>query len=298
MSTTKYLRLLSTVLVLGFLLTSPALAKDAYQYEMSGHWFNSDSDNVDMSSYFLWGEMYFSPVNTKDHPLAEAFFIERIGSVAVATSTSDIEINFPGSSTQYSGNAQSFLVNVFFAKPDIPYVFEAGYGKAESEYGAPLYYDISSDMYFVGAGYYIMDNLLAGINYQQNDAKSNIVGQDLTEKRYSLSGKQVRKLQNNTAYSILISFEIIEDESPTQTYDDWELSVLGDYYLTNLVSIGAGLEIHRGDQKTAKGNEYTIKNKTFFNPEFGVELSYSIFEADNASGQDSNNIQLAVIGRF
>ena len=294
MSKMKYWKLFTTTLTLGFLLTSPALAKDSYQYRVSGSWHNIDSDNSDMDAYFLSGEMYFSPVSTKDHPLAEAYFIERIGSVGIGTNKWEAEFNSSGS----SGDGQSFGINVLYVQSDLPYLFQAGYNTSDSEYDAQPSSEISADMYYVGAGYYIMDNFLAGINYQQIDSEDNTGGSDLTDKRYSVYGKQVRELQNNNAYNILINFDIFEDESPTQTYDDWELGLSGDYYLTNLISIGAGLRIHRGDRESAEGNEYTLNNKTFFNQNVGVELSYSIFEADNSSGQDSNYIRFGVIGLF
>ncbi len=297
MSTTKYLRLLAIALVLGFLLTGPALAKDSYQYEVAGHWFKSDTDYTEVNGYSLTGEMYFSPVNTKDHPLAEAYFLERIGSVGITASKLDVEMSFANSATQYTGDSKSFGLHVAYTQPNLPYLFLAGYTKSDFGYDAPLSIDSSADVFFVGAGYYIMDNVLVGINYQQLDADLGS-GNNQTDKRYSVYGKQVRELQNNTAYNILIGLDIIESESAAQTYDNWELEVSGDYYFTNFISIGAGLGIHRGDEESEEGNEYTLNNKAYFNRNVGVELSYSLFEADNASGQDSKNILFSVIGRF
>lgn len=296
MPTTKYLRLLSTALILGFLLTGPALAKDTYQYEVSGHWFKSDTDHTEVNGYSLSGEMSFSPVNTKNHPLAEAYFLERIGSIGITTSKIDVEMSSANSAT-YTADSKAFGIHVAYTQPNLPYLFLAGYTRSDFEYDAPLSIDSSVNVYFVGAGYYIMDNVLVGMNYQQLDADFS-GGNNQTDKRYSVYGKQVRELQNNTAYNILIGLDIIESESAAQTYDNLEFKVSGDYYFTNLISIGAGLVINRGDEEYVEGNEYTLNNKTYFNRIVGVELSYSIFEADNASGQDSKDILFSVIGRF
>lgn len=62
---------------------------DEYQWELDAHFHQTDTSTTDIDNMSVSGTYYFSPVETRDHPLAEAAFLERRSSLSVRQSRVD-----------------------------------------------------------------------------------------------------------------------------------------------------------------------------------------------------------------
>lgn len=62
-----------------------------YQGELSGLYIRGDNPIIEQDIYKLTGTFYFSPVQTRSHPLAETAFLERASGISVSHTRSDLD---------------------------------------------------------------------------------------------------------------------------------------------------------------------------------------------------------------
>ncbi|UZJ43487.1 putative porin [Marinimicrobium sp. C6131] len=77
------------ILPAALLLPTVGALADEYQWELSGHYSQIDTSTTDIDNVSVSGTYYFSPVETRDHPLAEAAFLERESNLSVRHSRID-----------------------------------------------------------------------------------------------------------------------------------------------------------------------------------------------------------------
>ena len=277
-------------------------AQDSYQTEISAGYSRwDDEDDNKTTQYDISAKLHFLPVNTVEHPLAEAAFLERIGSIELligkaeskGESIIDIEANGP-----YYG------VALTYAKPDLPVVLQAQYAKIQLEFESPLDGDVTSDVYGFGIGYFLDKSLLAGIQYIHSETDTNIkyltFSSETTSKTnsYALTAKFVREQSDGTAYNLEggIGIEQFDDESDDGSNTIFEVS--GDYYLNREVSLGAGFELNTGDDKDNEGKTVNLDFNAFVTPQFAVNIGVEKFIADNDEGENDNTFDVKVLMRF
>ena len=296
MSTLYRFKLFLFIPALFFGNINPVQAGDTYQYSLAGQWVNYDRDNADSDSYSLTNTIYFSEIDLKDKPIGESFFLARTGAVRLAGRIGESE--GVSGSVNYSADNLSWGATIIYTRPDFPLLLEAGYRNYDIDYDPPLSYEVSIDSYSARAGYYIADTLLAGITYAQEELEYSINVNDQSDKTFGIFGKYVGLLSGSRAYNLELAYNISEDETGTAIDDNWNLDFSGDYYLNRFIGFGAGAAIKRGDSQRYEGDEYTVRNTTFFNTMFGIQLSYTKFEAENSAGEDSDLYQAGIIGLF
>lgn len=301
MKGTKYVISLSLCffLILGF---EVIYAQDSYQTEIAAGYSRwDDEDDNKTTQYGIGAKIHLSKVNTVGHPLAEADFLERIGSIELligkaeskSDSIIDIEANGP-----YYGAALTY------AKPDLPVVLQAMYAKIQLEFESPLDGDMMADVYGFGIGYFLEKNLLAGIQYIHSETDANIKyltsSSETTSKTnsYALTAKFVREESDGKAYNLegSIGIEQFDDESDDGSNKIFEVS--GDYYLNREVSLGAGFGLNTGDKKDDEGKTVSLDFNAFLTPQFGVNIGVEKFIADNVEGEDENTLGVKALMRF
>lgn len=277
-------------------------AQDSYQTEISAGYSRwDDEDDNKTTTYDISAKLHFLPVNTVEHPLAEAAFLERIGNVQLHVGKAEYKSD---STIDMEANGPLYGATLTYAKPDLPVVLQAQYAKIQLEFESPLDGDLTSDVYGFGIGYFLDKSLLAGIQYSHSETDTKIkyltFSSETTSKKdnYALAAKFVREQSDGTAYNLegSIGIEQFDDESDDGSNTIFVVS--GDYYLNREVSLGAGFGLNTGDDKDNEGKAVRLDFNAFLTSQFAVNIGVEKFIADNDEGEDANTFNVGVKVRF
>ena len=269
--------------------SSAAHAVEQYQTEVSAVYSRFDTDDdLRIISSGLAAEWYFSPVNTSDHPYAEAAFLERIGSFFATIQKMDTKFG------AFEADGPMTQVGINYTRPHLPYAIgaEVGYAKLDID---SVDGNVRITSYLVNAGYFFTKTLLAGIEYSTSKEEVSIAPTDLKQTDYGLFGKYVHDLGHHRALNIeaRLSREKVFNgvENLTNTAEE----ILVDYYFSRSLSVGAGIENSSGQDDSRDGLTYSARARYFFVPQFSVEAGYEKFEEthDGYAGETSFDVVLA-----
>lgn len=267
-------------------------AQESYQYQISANYFKSeDDDNFKTKLYGISTKLHFSPVKTFDHPLAEAYFLERIGSIELFYGSGEIKA---GSFVE--GDGPTYGVQIRYMQHDSPIFIQAQFAKSEFELGTPLNDDITVDDYKLLFGAFLQDGFFIGFGYDHTE--EDYPGSKYKDDEYSIGTKFVQERANETAFNIEGYLRIDNSDESNDNESNTIIEVLGDYYFNTKVSLGAGLEINAGDDKYDEGKTFTANINAFMNPYFSVNFEFEKFFAENSEGVDDDSIEIIITARF
>lgn len=268
-------------------------AQDSYQAEVSAKYCSSeDDDNIEYKIYGVNAEVYFSKVDTTGHPLAEAAFLERIGSIEVIAGIEEFKED-----TNVEADGPLYGVGATFMNPKLPIAFQASFITSKLEFDSPSDGDATKDLYEFGFGYFITDRLIAWLIYGYSDVEQPIPGAKESN-NYELSAKYVRVLADGTAFNIEGGLVLRQFDDGTEDGSNTIFNVLCDYYINQKVSIGAGFEINTGDYKGDEGKTFAMDFKAFVLPRISINAGFEKFLADNDGGADKESLQVTLSARF
>lgn len=300
MKDTKMYGVFTLLLAVMFLSLSTAQAQDSYRFEAGAiHHYSEDDDDVEVKVMGIGGAFYFQPVNTADHPLAEAAFLERVGNVMVQTGIGTLEGDF-----QLDADVAMIGAEVEYMQPGQPLYLEAMSNRMIVDLNSPGDGDMTMDTFGVGAGWFIQDGFRVGVGYVYEEDDIDItapmvLNQTKEYKRFNVNGKMVKKLSGEMAFNAeaMISYEQYDDEVDDGSNNVVSLS--GDFYFNRKISAGAGLIINRGDDESAEGETFSLNFTNFFTPRFYIDVDVARFEADNnTAGTDEDSLDLLLALRF
>lgn len=278
----------------GSMMSSTVLASETYRAEASLSWFGAESDNFDSDGYFISGHYYFSPVDTRDHPLAEAVFLERKSHISFLANKYDFD-NILGDSKGAGGLVQAVYMNA-----NGPLMVVAGYQSDNIEYDYTSKYEVDIKGYNIGLGYFLAKPFLVEVSYEKLDTEYTTIlpiEDDETITR-ELSVKYVNKLESGKAYNMEAGVQynkyidsLIEDK-------DKIISLEGDYYFTNAFSTGLDFERQTGDVASFEGDTIGLRSRFFFTPQYAINVQYNKFKADDSLVDDSKSYLVGFSGRF
>lgn len=271
-------------------------AQDSYQTEISaGYSHQEDENETETIQYGIGAEVHFSAVNTGSHPLAEADFLERIGSIEMVLGKSEFKAD---SFIDIEADGPFYGALLTVVRPDSPIAVQAIYAKSELEFDSPLDVNLTSEGYGLGIGYFLDKSLLAEVQYTHIDAEISSSNSSLSVDGYEFIGKFVNELSNGTAYNLEGSIGIEQFDNDSDNGSNTIFGVSGDYYFNQKVSLGAGFALNSGDNKNDEGNTYGLDLKAFLNSQLGVNVGYEQFIADNDEGEDEESYDISLIVRF
>ncbi len=271
-------------------------AQDSYQAEVSAKYYSSeDDDNIEYKIYGVNGEVYFAKVDTTGHPLAEAAFLERIGSIEVTAGIEEFKAD-----PNVKADGPLYGVGATFMNPRLPITFQASFITSKLEFDSPSDGDATKEHYEFGFGYFVTDRLIAGLKYGYSEVEQPIPGANITTEynNYELSAKYVRVLADGTAFNIESGLLLRQFDDGTEDGSNAIFKVLCDYYINHKVSIGAGFEINTGDNKYDEGKTFAIDFKAFVLPRISINAGFEKFLADNDEGADKGSLQVTLSARF
>ncbi|NOY39008.1 MAG: putative porin [Nitrospirae bacterium] len=292
----RYVCILSLCILWAF-CSSTAYAQDNYQTEVLINYYSSkdDADNK-TKTYGIKTTTHFSRVETTGHPLAEADFLERIGSITLFAGKWEQKL---GSTAEADG--PFYGLQAMFMKPDYPLVLQAQYIKTDLEFDQPLDGDITNNNYALKIGWFFSRGLLAFAGYSYNEARISLSGMpEITRKEnnYAIGTKLVQELGDDSAFNLEASVEQSQFEEDNEDGSNTILGISGDYYFTNQISAGADFEINSGDDKYIEGKTIGINSRVFITHQISFRLDFQKFLADNNEGNDEDSYSATVLVRF
>jgi hypothetical protein len=273
-----------------------AYAAEHYQAEISPEYLRSDSD--DNFRAILAGfnaEMFFSSVDTADHPYAEAAFLERIGSVFTSAGRVDTKDDI------LKGDGIFYGAGINFTKPDFPLAIRATYSATKIDYTDPATGDLKISAYDVRAGYYFLPTLFGGVEYAHAKRDFALAGfRGVSDKRadYGLFAKYVHELRGGKELSLEGAFGTNKFDDGTETLTNTRESLSADYFFKRSLSAGIGIAYNSGKDRETEGTTYSANVNAFITPMFSIKAFYERFLNSNNDQPSDRSIDVALAARF
>lgn len=301
-------KILSSVIC--FALSSHAMA-ESYQFEVNAgyvHTKDTDSSGDKSHTAAIAGVYYFSPVKTDNHPLQEAAFLEKNGSLSLSySSTKDSSDSYYEDSffvveshdnSKYSAAVlavESYFFDDFLyvggliseSKSEVTNNSTFVY-KTNTNYNSTDKYqtDDTDNAWRVNLGIAPINNLLVWSEFQKDidvNESWNINAKYVME--FDGSALNLQAGYGYNSFAFLSSSAIYPNNIQLNFagVEDWKIKsgyIVGDYYFDNTLSLGLGVN----HDNFIKDEIYMVRAKKFFTDSFSVQAAYikDIYE-DNYS---------------
>ncbi|MFC1523599.1 hypothetical protein ACFL6N_02285 [Thermodesulfobacteriota bacterium] len=274
-----------------------AYAKDAYRIEGVLVYENfEDDDDLETKVYGLSVKVHFQPVHPKNHPLAEAAFMERVGHIELNGGQQEAEM---GSLIEGDGPFYGVVLN--YTQPGNPFVFKAGYTRVDFDFDRPSSINSDSNIFEVGLGYFIKDGFFLGLEYKNVDSELSVAGVTVSERdedKYTLYSKYVNEIGDGRAWNVEVSAAINDFDRSNDDGNNAIFEIELDYYFNLKISVGAELSLNIGDDKDDEGRTVGIDTTAFINSQFALALKYEWFDAEETEGEDEDVYFIGCLVRF
>lgn len=291
-------RTLSVTLLNLSLFSANSYAEQNYQTELSGSYQRSDADTSTDKTTALSVEIYFLPVNTENKPLAQAAFLDKSSSVALAyikhktdlqnSNINSIDIDGPQIEINYITETNAFILGVVYETLD----FDTNNNLVTGD----------SKTTGITIGKYLNDSSAVKLSYISNDIEVRNTTSNQASSTdidyYNLSYNTVQSLDATSYYRLSAGIELRKSESTSMKEDNHELAVLGEYYFNRMTSLGVAASFNSGDNVSQEGKILGIGATHFFIPQVALDIGVSRFIADDSQTEDTDSISVNIIARF
>ena len=257
---------------IALLLATDISIAQTYRSEISLDYLRRDREALPDSESDTWrvsGTYYFSPVNTANHPLAEAAFLEKASNLSVSYLHEEWDYSDTYGSFRYetSVTEEDLNADIELFIPNTMFYVAAGMTRDESKYRTTVFYmeddlnpgvetdtETDSDNSWHGSlGVTPIDGLLIWSDFYEDV--------DLDE-HWNLNAKYVTDWNGNA----------INIEGGYNDYDgDYSIYVVSDYYLDRTFSVGTGVSYIDADDSD---NSYILRTRKFFTDRFSIHANY------------------------
>lgn len=269
------IKLLPTIIAAAGFLSAPFALAANYQTELSAGYADIDANDNDEKGYFigLEGKYYFSPVDTANHPLAEAAFIEKSSNAYISLGNHESK----EAGDRFDIYARS--IGADFYIPNSIFYLGAGVDQVKSKYSWPDEGNLSGgsmssdweSTWFVKAGVAPIAGLLIWSEFTEDI--------DVSE-QWNINGKYVLPLSGEQALNIEASYENSDFDGAPNV-----ITGAADYYIDRNLSLGGGFINSSFDQAFGTRDEtttdYFVRARNFFTDKASLELSYVDGEVEN-----------------
>lgn len=274
---------------IALVLAAEVSTAQTYRSEVRLGYLDSNNElfNSDSSAWMAGGTYYFSPVNSTNHPLAEAAFLEKASNIGIgyvrdewkysslrqAYGTYSYETSIEG--RDVAGTIEFFIPNSIFyiaagvtneeeRSRTVSFHMEDGFIDPDVE----TFTDRTSETTWQGSvGLTPIDGLLVRTTFYEDSE---------VDKHWDLNAKYITEILGRTV-NLESSYNSYEDDS-TQSF-------AGDVYFGRTLSIGAGYVFGGGS------DGYQIRARKFFTDKLSVNATF-------ASSEDLDAYAIAFALRF
>jgi len=288
------------IVLFAFMSFGTAQAQSSYTYMVSYdqmNWEDDDNNESDLKVYSAL--MHLKPVKIRNHPIMEAAFLERVSHAQIAIGYTDVTYGHPSipdfDGTLYGG---SFT----YYSPSAPYAFNVLMLNTDLEPESPYSGKSEGDMFGFDVGYFLSKGHIIGLSYRQSKTDIDMpflsVSNKITRDAYGLETKYVKKDADNTAINLEGGFFILEYDDDTSSETNTLIDLEADYYLNPKTGLSFGIAFNNGDDKDNEGTILSLGFHAFLSNNISVGLDYESFDADDATGEDEEELGFNVRGWF
>lgn len=283
---------------------SPVYASNSYQSEFAYAYIKLDSDDgSDFTTMDIDFTHYLFPVDTKNHPLREAAFLEKASNISIAYNKS----KEGGTSFDLNTDEITTLFQYINKEPAIPISFTAEYSTEDYDFDNS-FSSGDEDTFGLGIGAYVQDQTLISLFYSQSDSASDSAAfsSKVETDTFDLAVKSVIEMGNNTAFSIEGEIEKSDysfSTSPSGMFNiipppDTSSTVYlfsGTYYLNQRNGIGVELFKSDLDNDPAKSKGFVLFADVFLTKLHSIRFSLGRFTASDSTGPDLDSDFMGII---
>ncbi|MBV1928273.1 MAG: putative porin [Gammaproteobacteria bacterium] len=285
---------------LTFILCSTVTYADKhYQTEILGGYGKINSDTSPLKTITTGAEVYFTPVNTENKPLAGAAFLDKKSSVGAGyiNAKSDYK-NSSINSIELGGP----LVLINYITGTDAFILGAVYSEFDGDTNPSL---VASDTQTVGftIGKYINDSTTVEASYtsSKSEYRNTITSQTTTFDidSYDLAYTTIQELGTTSYYSFRVGFELIKEDSSTSVKENSNnFMVSGGYYFSRMTSLDLTAIFSTGDNIADKSQALAISFTHFIAPQIALKVGLSKSNTDDNNTEDAEFVSLDVIIRI
>ncbi|MDX1696243.1 MAG: putative porin [Ketobacteraceae bacterium] len=261
-------------------MTAPLAYADSYQTEVSLSYGQSERDPIETDSYNVTGIAHFKTVDTKEHPLEEAAFLERSSYVELGYTHDDTD-----DGTDDDNKDNTFNMGVHLNTGE-RYFIDLDLIKSNME---------NADLFGAGLGFgaYVQDNITVDVSYLDLTFEPD-GGSKVTGAGYGVSGRGVFELGGQQAIAVEGGFTVIDFDSGVDNQEIF--SVEGRYYFLRTTHVGLGYSMTSSDDEDVDG--FTLEAQHFITPIIAVGASFGQESSDDDDTEDTDEYSLWAKVRF
>jgi hypothetical protein len=226
-------------------------------------------DGVDGKTQALIFTRYFLPVDTDEHPLVEAAFLERASSMTLYLADGEIAVD------SQSVGMETVALEVNLAQASSPYtvglILSMGSGDVENS-DATLREGFAA----LGLGWYVMRNLRVGATLASMDSLVAANRESVNDyaHSYGFNGKWVQSVGATNAIGVEAEYVRERLEGDSGKSKGYAVDAIARYYLTR--SVGAGVVLEKTSNNEAGDTQtFGATLRAFFNDQLSVELEFA-----------------------
>ena len=274
-----------------------ALAEsDRYQAEIAYQTMNEDDGDGDDVYSGLSGSYYFEPITLDDGPMAEAAYLQRVGSLGFTYVLFDAK----GDMLTFEGDGQALLYT--HMQKDSPYRVQVLYGTQQMDVNFLDLRLANVDMTLSGVsiGYFISRTVNISLDILRTDVMVTNDRFDLFNDYHTtettLAGKNLIQNGDGTAWNIVGELMQYKDSDGGEKNTGLNLEM--DYYFNQRQSAGAVIGTESGDIEYREGKTIGIRGKIFLLPQFWLSAEFTKFYASGVDTNDSDTLSFSSAYRF
>ncbi len=285
---------------------SLALAEDTFQAEAGLSYSRFKTDFSRQNTAGAEATYFFDklPTQSKDYPLEQAQFVERIGSLSANYSRTDN--NFDNFESLNKG--WMYGVTAMFARPETPFFASAAYdsfytGKLRS---GLVENEADGEFYQLAAGAYVDKTTALSLGWSRNTTqnKSTFGGAPLSDSRdtsgsISFSGQHLARLSGGDHLALLAGLSLdTQERQGSASEKNRTIFVQAIYYPTKMLGLKLGALVYRGDDHFNEGEFYLAGVRMFVTPTLSLSLDFQKSHAKAPNAPDFDMITLKALARF
>ncbi len=289
--------LAALVVLVGGVGLRAARAQDLESFQTEiGFNYAAGSNGVDWTEISGSATVLQRRVETTEHPLGEAVFLERVPYVSLAFGTLDLDY---GGGLLVDGPVFGF--GFTFADKAMPLTASASFARHNGDLSG---FDVTrtQESLSVGVGAFMQPNAVLGFSFQKTEVRIEEPGFPTVTFSYpsfGISGKIVQERADGTASNVQGSLRLIDAKSvgfPTDR--NIEFSLAGDRYFDRFTSVGGSFTFNSGEDGGAEG--ITLGFRCGLNSPTGVGVGFflSRFMASDSAVDDRTSLGIAFVARM
>jgi hypothetical protein len=290
-----------------------ALAEDTFRGEAGLSYSRFSAEGVRENTARAEAAYFFDqlPVSPKDHPLDQAAFVGRIGSVSANYGRSDRDVD--GYQTLDRGSM--YGASIDFRRTDMPLIVRAGYDSSYSgKTGGPVpsstatfESQIDSRHYQLSLGGYVARTTALSLDWSKSKDRFKVTQSDgavLPEVNDSftstgISGQHLSQVSKDTYVATVARVGRTKSEpqgAPSAKNLEWYLEAT--YYPLKTLGVALGVLSSRGDDASSEGETYLARIRMFVTPIVSLSLDFQQNHTKAPSSLDTDYVSLTARVRF